>query len=541
MYYYCKLSHNKMVLMNELLKFSISLTLLGLACGSCSSAKRTPTASGSTAGYHYAVNLRQVTQHQLQVNVQVPPVHSQKAVFVLPKVVPGIYGTMNFGQYVTDFAAFDKQNQPLAVVRQDTNSWVIQQATRLHYLTYSVTQTWDEFRSTKGQTPVFYRSAGSSYHPDSAFVLNYSTFIGYLDGQSTLPYQVRVTRPTGFYGASYLTPQPLNDSTDLVQAPTYRELVDAPVLYARPDTAWIQLGTTRILVALYDGASKQPYAPVLARSLKTMLEAQRAYLGGSLPVDKYTFLIYYHQHQGAGRLVGDGLEHNHSTLCLLESLDRQDLINYVRGIASHEFFHVVTPLNIHSQQIEEYDFRQPVFSKHLWLYEGLTEYETIHMPIRQKQESLPEFLKTLETKARAMSQYNDTLSLTELSRQVSARQDQFPNFYLKGALFNLCLDIKLRDLSGGEMGTQELTRLLLSRYGPHKPFPDDQLFDILTQLTFPGMRAFFSDYLELGKPLPLAEMLRKVGLTYDSKSDKISVEDHPTPAQLALRMAWIGQ
>ncbi|MFD2934986.1 M61 family metallopeptidase [Spirosoma flavum] len=527
--------------MRNLKKIGLSLALLGMALASCTTAKLTRTASGVTTSYHYAVNLRQLEQHRLRVSVQLPPTRNKQAVFVLPKVVPGIYGTMNFGQYVADFAAFDLQDKPLAVVRQDTNSWAIAEASRLHHLTYTVSQTWEEFSTTKGRVPAFYRSAGSSYHPDSAFVLNYSTFIGYLDGQSALPYQVRFTKPTGFYGASYLTPQPLNDTTDVVQAPTYRELVDAPVLYARPDTAWIQLGSTRVLVALYDAAGKQPYAPVLARSLKTMLEAQRAYLGGTLPVEKYTFLIYYNQHQGAGRLVGDGLEHNHSTLCLLESPDRDNLANYVRGIASHEFFHVVTPLNIHARQIEDYDFRRPIFSEHLWLYEGLTEYETIHMPIREKLETLPEFLATLKSKAKAMSQYDDTLSLTQLSRQVSTRQDQFYNFYLKGTLFNLCLDIKLRELSGGKLGTQELIQLLLRRYGPHKPFVDDQLFDSLTQLTFPQMRDFFRDYLESGKPLPLAETLAKVGMAYDAKDYTISLVDHPTPTQLALRRAWIGQ
>ncbi|MBO2033746.1 peptidase M61 [Siccationidurans ginsengisoli] len=517
---------------------SIAL-LLGLVA--CKIASPLSPGPGATGSYRYEVDLRYLDQQRLRVRVTVPSVQAGPAVFVIPKVVPGIYGVQNFGQYVRDVVAFDRQNRPLTVVRQDTNTWTIAETRRLHHLTYSVAPTWAEFRTGKGQRPVFYRSAGSSYHPDSAFVLNYNTFVGYLEGQPARSYQVRFTKPLGLYGASYLTPEALNDTIDRVRAPTYRELVDAPVLYARPDTAWLRLGKTRVLVALYAGVHQPPYAPAVARSLRTMLEAQQAYLGGTLPVEKYAFLLYHRTQGAADRSVSDGLEHSHSTLCLLESPGVGDLNEFVRGIAAHEFFHTVTPLHMHSEEIEHYDFRHPAFSEHLWLYEGLTEYETIHMPIREKLETLPEFIKVLEAKAQAMSKFNDTLALTRLSRQVATRQDQFFNFYLKGALFNLCLDIRLRELSGGRLGTQELTQHLLHRYGPHQPFRDTQLFDVLTQLTYPSMRAFFRDYLEDGRSLPLRETLAKVGLEYDPATHTIRLTAHPTPAQLALRQAWIGQ
>ena len=147
----------------------------------------------------------------------------------------------------------------------------------------------------------------------------------------------------------------------------------------------------------------------------------------------------------------------------------------------------------------------------------------------------------LENKAEGMSYFDQALPLTTLSRDVLAHQSQYRNVYLRGALFNLCLDIKLRELSGRKMGTQQLVQQQLRRYGPHTPFADDQLFDVLTRLTYPELRTFFRQYLEEGRPLPLAETLAKVGLIYQPKDFKISVVAHPTPAQLALRRAWIGQ
>jgi M61 glycyl aminopeptidase len=39
-------------------------------------------------------------------------------------------------------------------------------------------------------------------------------------------------------------------------------------------------------------------------------------------------------------------------------------------VASHEFFHIITPLSIHAKEIQYYDYLNPVLSKHLWLVAG---------------------------------------------------------------------------------------------------------------------------------------------------------------------------
>jgi predicted metalloprotease with PDZ domain len=43
-------------------------------------------------------------------------------------------------------------------------------------------------------------------------------------------------------------------------------------------------------------------------------------------------------------------------------------------VVSHEFFHIVTPLSIHSKEIQDFDYNDPKMSQHLWMYEGVTEY-----------------------------------------------------------------------------------------------------------------------------------------------------------------------
>ena len=69
------------------------------------------------------------------------------------------------------------------------------------------------------------------------------------------------------------------------------------------------------------------------------------------------------------------LEHHRSTTVVFyENLEASVLKKYITDIVSHEFFLTLTPLNIHSEQIHNFNYNEAVMSQHLWLYEGTTEY-----------------------------------------------------------------------------------------------------------------------------------------------------------------------
>lgn len=488
--------------------------------------------------YFYEIDLNAIKEDRVAVKLAVHDFQGGEAVFNFPRIVPGIYGAMDFGRNIVQFKAL-ANNDTLPVERLTVNSWKIRDAHRLTEIRYEVNDGWEEFGS--GTTQGFYKSAESSFTEGKVFVINNNCLFGYFSGGEKWPVHIAVEKPAGLYAATSLRSQSKRPDKDDFYADNYRELVDNPVLYARPDTAKLQIGNTAVLVACYAN-SGQRIAPGIARNIRPLLENQRQYLGGALPVDHYTFLFYHTAHDRPNDYTGDGLEHSTSTLCLLNSqLDSAMLNNFVYGIASHEFFHILTPLNIHSEEIQNYDFLAPKMSRHIWLYEGLTEYATIHMPIKQELQSLEEFLSVLRQKAVQMNRFDNKIPLTELSQKAMERQEQYYNFYLKGALVSMCLDIRLRELSAGKYGTQEMMRDLAKRYGKDKPFRDDELFDVITTMTFPEMRAFFSDYIEGAVPLPLESYLAKAGIEFDEKRLRIQPMPHPTPEQLQLRKWWINQ
>jgi predicted metalloprotease with PDZ domain len=484
--------------------------------------------------YQYNIDLLNVQNDQVLVTLLPPKNHLQEGKFVMPKIVPGYYDELNLGQYISDFQAFNKKGENVSVKRLDTNSWAVPDLGNIAKITYKVSGGWNHLlQKTQGA-----KSPESMYKKDSVFVINYSSLVGYFEEITPRPYRVTVKKNNGFYASSALKYTQQNDTTDIVSAADYRRLVDAPVLYCIPDTTWIQVGNAKVLVSFYSKEHRS-YSKVLAAKLKTILFNQQAYLGGKLPVDQYAFLIY--QEKIPKGLLADGLEHNNSTVCLYGSATLDKLPEALIGVASHEFFHILTPLNIHSQEVQNFNFLHPVLSKHLWLYEGMTEYATIHMPIKQKMISIPAFLKTVEAKIKGMDGFNNKLSMTEMSTNAIKMQDQYMNFYQKGALLDLCLDIRLRELSKGKMGTQELMQKLIEKYGPEKAFKDEDLFNVITTLTFPEIRQFFKDYVENGQPIPLKESLQKVGFDYNELQKTVTEISTPSISQISLRKAWIDQ
>lgn len=512
--------------------------LLFLLLSSCSRKGLLLNSADLGNNYFYEVNLNEIKEDRLAVKLTVFGIKTEEAVFNFPRIVPGIYGAMDFGRNIEHFQALSGTDT-LPVERIGTNRWKIRNAQKISEIRYDVNDGWEEFGS--GVTEGFYRSAESSFSKDKVFVINNNTLFGYFTGGEKWPVFVTIERPENFYAATSLNRRSQAPGKDEFSAGTYRELVDNPILYARPDTVNLQIGNTLVTVACYAGSGAK-LAPDIARKIRPLMEKQREYLGGTLPVDRYTFLFYHSLHNRKGEYTGDGLEHATSTLCLLNStLDSALLQGFVYGIASHEFFHILTPLTVHSEEIENYDFLAPTMSQHLWLYEGMTEYFMLHMPVKQGIESLEDFLLKVQRKTSDMMHFDNNIPLTELSRSTMERQDQYYNFYLKGALVNLCLDIRLRELSEGAYGTQDLMRDLSKRYGKDKPFKDNELFDTIAAMTYPEVRVFFQNYVEGAEPLPLKNYLEKAGITFDEKKRTLRPAQDATPGQLQLRKWWAGQ
>jgi predicted metalloprotease with PDZ domain len=191
------------------------------------------------------------------------------------------------------------------------------------------------------------------------------------------------------------------------------------------------------------------------------------------------------------------------------------LVKSMKDVVSHEFFHIVTPLTIHSKEIQYFDYNAPKMSEHLWLYEGVTEYFANLFQINQGLIDETEFYSRIAEKIEHAKKLNDTMPFTTMSANVLVPpyKDQYLNVYEKGALIGMCIDIIIREKSNGERGILNMMHQLANEYGVSKPFNDNELFAKITELTYPEVGAFLTQYVAGPTPIPYETYLAKVGVT----------------------------
>jgi len=469
---------------------------------------------------HYTVdmNLRALEDDLLPVQITLHQWRDSVAEFQMPRIIPGTYDVHDYGRFLQDFTALNAAGDTLPVERLDTNRWRISQAASLHQLHYRVADTYDA-----EEDPGIFEPAGTSHEQDSVYLLDNFGYIGYLKGHKNQPFKLRIHKPAGFYGATALTGQ-RGDSLDQFPVPDYFTLHDNPLLYARPDTAWYQVGNTEVLVAAFS-----PNGIVKADSaigpISKVLDATGKYLGGRLPAEKYAVLLYTSPYQMG---MGYGaLEHHTSTVLHMPEMDGAAYYDQVQDITAHEFFHIITPLRIHSQYVSNFDFMDPRMSRHIWLYEGVTEYNSHLAQVRDSLYTLGAFLDVLQSKLKRADKYDKDIPLTQASRYtLSFFKDQYLNFYQKGALAAMALDMQLIDWSEGDYRLVHLLQDLGQTFGTDTFFRDDQLFQIMARESgFPQLEGWLARYVGGTEPLPLKSLLGKAGISYqaDTLVDEITL------------------
>ena len=248
---------------------------------------------------------------------------------------------------------------------------------------------------------------------------------------------------------------------------------------------------------------------------------------GSIPTDEYHFIMYFAQKEETptrlsqyGGLMCGG---ESSFYVLPELRDHRKLEKMVHKIASHEFLHLLTPHQLHSPLAQNVGFSGLPMSKHLWLYEGVTEYFSLlsRTKLKVKKEQMlseKDFFKEMGRKINFANKFPD-VSFTKFSENILKNNNQvmYSNIYYKGALIAFLLDIEIHRLTKGKQSLHKAILLLIQKYGNHHAFDDDTFITELVGLTHPQIAAFFEKYVIGNKPLPYAYFFKKIGVKYYDK------------------------
>ncbi len=477
--------------------------------------------------YEIKVNLKKVKFDRVMVEVKPPTITNATAEYVMPTMIPGSYSTKDFGRFVVDFKALDAKGKPLPVEKEGENVYKISNATALDKITYWVDDTWDAPNNN-----FIFQPGGTNIEMERNFTINHQGFYGYIEGKKMVPYEITYIKPKHFYAATPLRIE-RGKKSDKAFAPNYVNLVDNPIMYSLPDTTSFMAGNMRVHISVYSQTNKVKAAQVseIVQPLAKALE----HFFGTLPVDHYHFIMYFPKFssEGVAKYGGFGaLEHSHCSFYFLpEITDQERLVSMIQGVAGHEFLHILTPLNIHSEEIEYFDFRHPKMSQHLWMYEGVTEYFSNLIQVQDGLMTYHGFMEEITNKVKRADKYitdneGKVVSFTDMSKNILADEykDMYSNVYQKGAMIGFLLDIRLRELSKGQHGLRELMLDLAKKYGPSKPFQDDMLIRDIIALSAPEIANFFEQYVVGDTPLPYREYFEKIGWEYwPEKEDTVDV------------------
>lgn len=475
------------------------------------------------------IDLVNIVDDKVRVTVAAPKATTDEIVYHIPKTVPGTYSTDDYGKYIDNFKALDKKGNPLSVTKTDDNSWKIADAKKLTTIVYQVNDTYDI-----ESTHEIFSPAGSNIDAGKNIVLNTHCFVGYFEGNTDTPYMVTISHPKTIWGATSMTDLDASDTKDVFATDRYAVLVENPILYAKPDYTTFNVNGMEILIAVYSPNGTHT-AQSITPEMKTMMTAQKNFLGKFNSTAKYSVLIYLSDMQKGEDAHGFGaLEHPTATTVVMpEAMSREELAEQLKDVVSHEFFHIVTPLTIHSKEIQYFDYNAPKMSEHLWMYEGVTEYFANLFQVNQGLISETDFLNRMAGKMENAEAMDDTMPFTKMSANVLVKpyKDQYLNVYEKGALIGMCIDIIIREKSNGEKGILDLMQKLSKEYGINKAFDDSELFAKITQLTYPEVGEFLSTYVSGTTPIPYETYLAKMGVTRKDIEvpGNVFLKDNKTP------------
>ena len=494
-------------------------------------------ANGQNTGMHsYSIDLTQVVEDRVKVSIDAKLIRwtapeQSTYNFHFPATIPGTYATLDYGRFIQDFHAYGANGAQLKV-KQKGNTFVIHgQPERIQY--------WadDTFDSRIRKNKVF-EPAGTNNQERLNFLLNAAGYFGFFEGQEGLPVSLELTKSPRLHGLSAMESYSYGNTQNFY-AKNYHEFLDSPIMVSQPDTTSFMLGGAKVTIGVFTENGKELSRGIYTQ-VETSMKAIEAFLQGDLPVDNYAFIFYIKDHtefeslfngsefkigtlfKAIRKLAGKGfgaLEHGNSSVYYLPDFGGTTVLDGMADVCIHEFFHILTPLGLHSEEIGNFNYIEPKMSKHLWLYEGITEYFAGISQVKGGVITKEEYVRNLlRGKIRAAARYpTKKMSFTEMSENVLDKpyKKHYGQVYQRGALMGALLDIRIMELTHGEKDLHDIILTLRDKYGPNESFNDDAIIKEFVSLVHADLQQFFDDYVTGREQLPVQEYLNKVGIAYD--------------------------
>jgi predicted metalloprotease with PDZ domain len=368
-------------------------------------------------------------------------------------------------------------------------------------------------------------------------VFNNPGFFGFFRGTESIPIELEVKKPAGFYGISSLKSE-LSADKQRFEASDYHAMADSPIMFCKPDTSSFSVANCKVTVGVFNESGREVSRDIV-KEIQVSIQALSRFFDQNLPVSNYNFILYLRDYTQLEPIVSGkeksifkllraglkmrnqafgALEHGTSSFYFLPDFGTDITIKTVKDVAVHEFLHIVSPLNLHSEHIGNFNYENPVMSSHLWLYEGITEYfkglALVQAGVQKPWNYVNEELKGKIVSAEKFPYRK--MSFTEMSKNVlhNPYKKEYLQVYQRGAMLGALLDIEIISLTKGDKSLKDVVFALSKKYGRDRSFSEQDFIEEFVQASHPGIRPFFKRFIEGRDSIPVAEILAKAGIRY---------------------------
>lgn len=449
--------------------------------------------------YQVEITLHSNNQSVASIEIRPPAIPVFEAEYVIPFQSSLSEPNLQLTDYLTDIKATNSEDQALSINLFKGKKLIIQEAQELEKITYTIS-----------------RSLESGLLADTsknAFLLYPQFFIGYVNNLLEAPFDLTIKHDKSIF-TTYPDIQKIDAETDFLKAANYAELLEQPIFYGPLDTLTFEYEGIKTHLSLFSENGLQS-AQIVNKTLQPIIQDLKNTLG-DLALPEYHFLFYFtkpketEQDQHFG-----GLFHNRTTVFILpEKENRWAQIPDIQRLVSHELMHTLCPYHLHSEQLSNLQYTKEM-SQHLWLFEGVTEYLSLKMLLQNGRYSEKQFWKEIKQKIVIDSRF-PKYSMTEASANLynAKFRNLFPNFYHRGALAAMIMDIRILKSSKGEKDLMSVIQDLAHQYGPDEAFEEGKLFEELMALGDPDWKFIFDKHIIGQKPIPINAYLEKLGQSF---------------------------
>lgn len=460
------------------------------------------------------LNLNESDSFRLKVQISAPHIDLDKVRFVLPSNVPGCISELKTGKLISGLRAMDADGHDLTVTRISLNEYDIYPAQRLSRIEYSIHDSWHY-----EEPGILMRQLGTSFMKDRHFMINFHAVAGYLEGYENAAYRLEIVRPDSMYGHSALALGAAG-RTDTAAAASYLALLDNPILYNREKETGYIVGKTHYHICIWSERDSVKVRDI-SKVLQSVSEGADAFCGG-FSVKDYYFLINYADasHNGVRKEDEYGaVEHSGSSVYYFaESSARPKLLRDLQLTASHELFHLFEPVNLKTDMTNKLNLRAKMQTGNLWIYEGFTEYFSLLMQYRKELLTEQEFITEIRNKI-SLSQYYEPYSLTEQSERcyLDGNERGYQNFYYKGAVMAMMLDLRIMRLSKGEQTLESVMMDIRNNARANYVLKDENVITEMVKYSYPEVQDFFDKYVKDTVKVDYNEYLSTLGWKYEAQ------------------------